>query len=103
MNGNFLLPLPRVQRHRQPAIIQIQLLPAGVEPLALGIVHGAGEQGVNIAIGVAAPDQTIALHGDPVQAKTPAIFRRVQAQGIQPPAAASLVENKLRVTAHQAL
>lgn len=71
MNGNFLLPPPRVQRHRQPAVVQIQLLPAGVEPFALGIVHGAGEQGVNIAIGVAAPDQTLALHGDPVQAKRP--------------------------------
>ena len=85
MNGNFLLPLPRMQRHRQPAVVQIQFLPAGVESVALGI------------------DQTIALHGDPVQTKTPAIFRRVKAQGIQPPAAASLVENKLRVTAHQAL
>ncbi len=103
MNGDLLLPLPRVQRHRQPAVVEPQRLPAGVKPGALGVVHGAGQQIVNVAIGVAAPDQMLALNGDPVQAKTPAVFRRVLAQRIHPPAAASLVKNKLRMAAHQTL
>ena len=103
MNGNLLLPLPRVQRHRQPALVEAQRLPAGVKAGALGVVHGARQQGADIAIGVAAPDQMLPLNGNPVQTKTFAILRRVLAQRVQPPAAATFVENKLRVTAHQAL
>ena len=103
MNGDLLLPLPRVQRHRQPAVVETQRVPAGVKAGALGVVHGAGQQGADIAIGVAAPDQMLPLNGDPVQAKTSAILRRVLTQRVQAPAAATFVENKLRVTAHQTL
>jgi hypothetical protein len=45
----------------------------------------------------------LALNGNPVQTKTSAILGRVLAQRVQAPAAATFVENKLRVTAHQAL
>ena len=103
MNGNLLLPLPRVQRHRQPAVVETQRVPAGVKAGALGVVHGAGQQSVDIAIGVAAPDQMLSLNGNPVQTKTSAILRRVLTQRVQAPAAATFVENKLRVTAHQTL
>lgn len=103
MNGNLLLPLPRVQRHRQPGLVEAKRLPAGVKAGALGVVHGARQQSVDIAIGIAAPDKMLPLSGNPVQTKTAAILRRVLTQRIQPPAAATLVENKLRVTAHQTL
>lgn len=74
-----------------------------LKPDALGVVHGTGKQILNVAIGVAAPDQVFTLNGNPVQTKTSAILRRVLMQGIQPPSAAAFVENKLRMTAHQTL
>ena len=47
MNGDLLLPLPRVQRHRQPAVVETQRVPAGVKAGALGVVlTGMGRDGV---------------------------------------------------------
>ncbi len=74
-----------------------------VKTRQLGVIHGAGKQGRDVARLFMAPDQLIAAYRDPVQLKPVAVLRRIGAQRIQPPAAPPFVEDELGMSAEQAL
>ncbi|MNM93269.1 hypothetical protein D3C81_1056370 [compost metagenome] len=100
---DLLLPLPRMQGHRDPVMGQFQLAPALVEALAFGAVHGAIEQlGQRICF-ISTPDEAATLGRHPVQAKLALVFRGILLQRGQAPTTTTFIKDKLGMSGQQAL